>query len=160
LSGLLISAILAAAMSNLSAALNSLSSTTVVDFYSRMRPLSSEETRVRLARRATVVWGVLLFGLALLARNGGRVLEMGLSIASVAYGALLGVFLLGVLTRSATERGAISGMLCGLVLNFYLWLGTKVAFTWYVTAGSVATFLVGYLASRMFDGTRTPGAVG
>jgi len=156
LSGLLISAILAAAMSNLSAALNSLSSTTAVDFYARFRPQSTEERRVRLARRSTVVWAVVLFALAILARNGGRVLEMGLSIASVAYGALLGVFLLGVLTHSATERGAITGMIAGLALNVYIWLGTSVPFTWYVVLGSAATFLVGLVASFNLP-SRDPG---
>lgn len=145
--GLLISAILAAAMSNLSAALNSLSSTTIVDFYARMSPLSTEEHRVRLSRIATLGWGVLLFGLALLARNGGKVLEMGLSIASVAYGSLLGVFLLGVLTKRASERGAMLGMIFGFVFNLYLWLFTGIAFTWYVAMGSTITFLVGYSAS-------------
>jgi len=145
--GLLISAILAAAMSNLSAALNSLSSTTIVDFYARISPLSTEERRVQLSRRATIVWGLMLFGLALLARNGGKVLEMGLSIASVAYGSLLGVFLLGVLTKRASERGAMLGMASGLMLNLYLWLCTSIAFTWYVVLGSTATFVVGYSAS-------------
>jgi solute:Na+ symporter, SSS family len=147
ISGLLISAILAAAMSNLSAALNSLSSTTIVDFYSHMRPASTEMHRVQLSRMATVVWAVVLFALALLARHGGRVIEVGLSIASVAYGALLGVFLLGVLTRKATERGAMAGMICGLMLNLYLWLFTGVSFTWYVAMGSIVSFAVGYAAS-------------
>ncbi|AXC10334.1 hypothetical protein ACPOL_0983 [Acidisarcina polymorpha] len=146
-SGLLISAILAAAMSNLSAALNALSSTTIVDFYGRLRPQSTEERKVRLSRVATIGWGVALFGLALLARRGGKVLEMGLSIASVAYGSLLGVFLLGVLTRRASERGAMAGMLFGFLLNLYLWQFTKIAFTWYVVFGSIATFVVGYSAS-------------
>lgn len=149
ISGLLISAILAAAMSNLSAALNSLSSTTIVDFYAHWRPAASEEHRVRLSRFATVGWCLVLFGLAILARNGGRVLEVGLSIASVAYGSLLGVFLLGVMTRRASERGAMVGMLFGLVLNLYLWRFTHVAFTWYVTLGSILTFVVGYVASLL-----------
>jgi hypothetical protein len=91
-SGLLIAAILAAAMSNLSAALNSLSSTVIVDFYARIRPQSSEQRRMQLSRLAMVVWGLILFVLAPVARHGGRVIEVGLSIASVAYGALLGVF--------------------------------------------------------------------
>lgn len=143
-SGLLISAILAAAMSNLSAALNSLSSTTIVDFYGRWRPLASEQHRVRLSRLATVGWCLVLFGLAILARHGGRVLEVGLSIASVAYGSLLGVFLLGVLTRRASERGAMIGMMFGFLLNLYLWRFTLVPFTWYVTLGSILTFIVGY----------------
>jgi SSS family transporter len=147
ISGLLISAILAAAMANLSAALNSLSSTTIVDFYSRMNPHASEKHQVFLSRLAMVGWGVVLFALAIVARRGGRVLEVGLSIASVAYGSLLGVFLLGVLTRMASERGAMVGMLCGFVLNIYLWQFTKVPFTWYVALGSVTTFVIGYGAS-------------
>lgn len=156
LSGLLISAILAAAMSNLSAALNSLSSTTIVDFYARIVPHSTEERRVRLSRFATIGWGLLLFGLAILARSGGKVLEMGLSIASVAYGCLLGVFLLGVLTRSATQPGAMIGMVVGFILNIYLWLFTSVAFTWYVVIGSIATFLVGFCASQFLPSVPPP----
>ena len=154
ISGLLIAAILAAAMSNLSAALNSLSSTTIVDFYSKLRPNSTELRRVQLSRYATVGWGMLLFALAILARNGGKVLEVGLSIASVAYGALLGVFLLGVLTRKASEAGAMVGMVLGFILSLYLWLFTSVPFTWYVAIGSLATFAVGYAASYAMPRTR------
>ena len=149
-SGLLISAILAAAMSNLSAALNSLSSTTIVDFYSRLAPGVSEERKVRLSRVATVGWGLLLFALAVLARNGGKVLEMGLSIASVAYGSLLGVFLLGVLTKRASETGAMIGMGVGFALNMYLWLFTRVSFTWYVAFGCGTTFLIGLAFSGLW----------
>jgi SSS family solute:Na+ symporter len=149
ISGLLISAILAAAMSNLSAALNSLSSTTIVDFYARIRPQSTEKRRLFLSRVATVIWGCILFVLAILARNGGKVVEVGLSIASVAYGSLLGVFLLGVLTDHATERGAMVGMFFGFILNIYLWQFTKVPFTWYVVLGSILTFAVGYLCSLL-----------
>ena len=97
ISGLLIAAILAAAMSNLSAALNSLSSSTIMDFLLRFRPQADEQTRMRLSRLATFFWAMVLFGLAVLAlQKVGRVVEVGLQIASVAYGALLGVFLLGV----------------------------------------------------------------
>ena len=154
-SGLLISAILAAAMSNLSAALNSLSSTTIVDFYARWRPLASEERRMRLSRLATIGWGLVLFCLAILARHGGKVLEVGLSIASVAYGSLLGVFLLGVITQRASERGAMAGMLVGFLLNIYLWLFTRVPFTWYVALGSIVTFIVGYGVSIVLPRNKT-----
>jgi solute:Na+ symporter, SSS family len=154
MSGLLIAAILAAAMSNLSAALNALSSTTMMDFYLRIKPQTSDRTRLRLSRGATVIWGVLLFVLALASRRGGKVLETGLTIASLAYGGLLGVFLLGVLTRRATQAGTILGMLSGLALNIYLWSQTRVAWTWYVTLGATMTFAVGYLASLLIN-TRT-----
>jgi len=145
--GLLIAAILAAAMSNLSAALNSLASTSVMDLYARLRPQSSDEKRLKLARLSTIGWALILFALAILARNGGRVVEVGLSIASVAYGALLGVFLLGVLTKRATETGSMVGMLCGFLFNIYLWRFTKISFTWWVAFGSALTFAVGYLVS-------------
>lgn len=156
-SGLLIAAILAAAMSNLSAALNSLSSTTMIDFYLRARPQTSDRARLRLSRGATIVWGVVLFALALASRHGGKVLEKGLTIASLAYGGLLGVFLLGVLTRRATQAGTILGMLSGLALNVYLWWQTQVAWTWYVTLGATTTFCVGYLASFVMGNKIQPG---
>ena len=148
-SGLLVSAILAAAMSNLSAALNSLSSTTVVDFYGRWRPLATEEQRMRVSKLVTVGWGLALFGLAIMARHGGRVLEVGLAITSVAYGSLLGVFLLGVLDRRASEPGATAGMLVGFLLNIFLWRFSRVSFTWYIALGSAATFVIGFLVSRL-----------
>ncbi|MFI5105368.1 MAG: sodium:solute symporter, partial [Terriglobales bacterium] len=144
MAGLLIAAILAAAMSNLSAALNSLSSTTMMDFYLRFKPQTSDRARLALSRGATILWCVALFALALVSRQSRTVLVTGLSIASVAYGGLLGVFLLGVLTRRATQAGAIAGMLCGLALNVYLWKGTNIAWTWYVTFGATTTFVVGY----------------
>src|SRR5881398_3622129 len=56
-SGLLIAAILAAAMSNLSAALNSLSSSSIIDFYLRLRPNATESRRMLLSRAATIFWG-------------------------------------------------------------------------------------------------------
>ena len=152
IAGLMIAAILAAAMSNLSAALNSLSSTSMVDFYLRLKPDTSDRARIMLSRVFTLFWGVVLFIFGLASRHGGKVLETGLTITSVAYGGLLGVFLLGVLTRRANQTGAIAGMLCGLALNIYLWRWTKIAFTWYVIMGSLTTFFIGYLVSFMHDG--------
>jgi Na+/proline symporter len=150
ISGLLIAAILAAAMSNLSAALNSLSSSTIMDFYLRIRPHSDEEHKMRLSRFSTVFWAAVLFILALICLHRvGRVVEVGLQIASVAYGALLGVFLLGVLTRRATQNGAIFGMVCGFATELYLWQFTAVPWTWWVAIGTSAAFVTGYVASLL-----------
>jgi Na+/proline symporter len=152
ISGLLIAAILAAAMSNLSAALNSLSSTSIVDFYLARKPHTGEPRKVQLSRVATFLWALVLFGLAVLSLHKvGRVIEVGLQIASVAYGALLGVFLLGVLTRRANQAGAMIGMLCGFATELYVWLGTRVPWTWYVAIGTVVTFVVGYSASLLLQ---------
>ncbi len=168
IAGLLVAAILAAAMSNLSAALNSLSSTTVVDFYMHWRPNAEDRERMIISRASTVVWAFILFSVAVysvFAGGKGHVVEVGLSIASVAYGALLGVFLLGTLTRYATQPGAIIGMIFGFSLNLLLWLHPApfalagilvphIAFTWYVLIGSIVTFLIGTLASLLLPGGR------
>jgi Na+/proline symporter len=151
ISGLMIAAILAAAMSNLSSALNSLASTTVIDFYRpfiRGEAPPSEELRV--SRWMTLGWGIILVLLAFLSRGIKSVLEAGLTIASITYGSMVGVFLLGVLTRKANEKGAILGMAAGLVSMLAVWYLSGVAFTWYVLIGTVVTFTVGYITSRLF----------
>jgi len=181
IAGLLVAAILAAAMSNLSAALNSLSSTTVVDFYMHLRPQADARERNLIAKSSTVLWAIVLFAIAVYsihAGGKGHVVEIGLSIASVAYGCLLGVFLLGALTKFATQTGATIGMICGFAVNLVIWQFPgkvlwrdtirlpngrtfpgpmpggitipHIAFTWYVLIGSLATFLIGSLASLIF----------
>ena len=152
IAGLLIAAILAAAMSNLSAALNSLASSSMMDLYLRFRPNLEESKRLKLSRLATVVWAAVLFALAVIALHRvGRVVEVGLQIASIAYGAMLGVFLLGVLTTRAHQNGAIIGMICGFGMELYLWLGTQVPWTWWVAIGTTVTFVVGYLTSILWS---------
>jgi Na+/proline symporter len=146
--GLMIAAIFAAAMSNLSSALNSLASTTVVDFYrSFIRKNASPAETLRISRWMTVAWGVILVGLAILSRRIHSVLETGLTIASITSGSMVGVFLLGVLTKKANERGSICGMAAGLLSMLAVWYLSKIAFTWYVLIGTAITFGVGYLAS-------------
>src|SRR5258708_4826209 len=148
ISSLLIAAILAAAMSNLSAALNSLSSSTILDLFVRLRPQTDERSRMRLSRLATVAWAVVLFSLAVLSlHKAARVVEVGLQIASISYGALLGVFLLGVLTRRANQLGSAIGMLCGFAIEVYLWKFTPVPWTWWVAIGTLTTFSIGYATS-------------
>jgi solute:Na+ symporter, SSS family len=170
IAGLMVAAILAAAMSNLSAAVNSLSSSSMVDFYLQWRPAADERERRRMSRFMTVFWAMLLFVLALLSRGGGHVVEVGLSIASVAYGSLLGVFLLGTLSRSATEAGAMIGMIGGFAVNLFLWrqphslsfaIGgvpfvlPKIAWTWFVLIGSLLTFALGWTMSKIITNRYT-----
>jgi solute:Na+ symporter, SSS family len=157
ISGLLIAAILAAAMSNLSAALNSLSSSSMMDFYIRRHSQTNDRTQLRLSRVSTFVWALVLFALAILSLHKvARVVEVGLTIASVAYGALLGVFLLGVLTKRANQTGAMIGMFFGFCVELYLWLGTKVPWTWYVAIGTAVTFGIGYAVSLLSRNGTTP----
>jgi SSS family transporter len=148
LAGLAMAAILAAAMANLSAALNSLASTSIFDFIRPLLPNLGDAKYLKLARLATVFWAVILVGIGLAASHiGGSVLELGLSIASVTLGLLLGVFLLGCLTLRTGERAAIAGILTGLAAMLYVKFFTPIAFTWWVAIGSVVTYAAGWAAS-------------
>jgi SSS family transporter len=149
LAGLVVAAILAAAMANLSAALNSLASSSVVDFYKPFfKPQGDAKHFLRVSRFITLFWGAALIAIALLAQHVHKsVLELALTIASVPYGCMLGIFLLGVLTRRVSGMAAAVGAVGGLSVILAFMGLTAVAWTWYVAIGTIATFGVGMAAS-------------
>ncbi len=150
LAGLLTAAILAAAMANLSAAFNSLASSSVVDFYKPFfRSDADEKHYMRVSRAMTILWGVVLVAIARLTErfHEESVLELALTVASVAYGSMLGIFLLGVLTRRATSFGTLVGALAGLAVLMLVMTRTSIAWTWYVAIGTSVTFACGWAAS-------------
>ena len=149
LAGLLVAAVLAAAMANLSAALNALASSSVMDFFKPfVRPGAEEKYYLRVSRLFTLLWGLVLILIAVLAQRLHRsVLELALTIASVPYGSMLGIFLLGVLTRRASGRGAVWGALLGLATLAGVMSFTSIAWTWYVAIGTVVTFGGGWIVS-------------
>jgi len=144
LAGLVLASIVAVAMSNASGSLNSLASSSVMDFGGNRDALAPTQQLSR-SRLITVAWGVVL-GLLGLVRWGG-VLEAGLTIASITYGGLLGVFLLGTWNRRANETGALVGFVAGIATMVAVRFLTHLAFTWYVFAGTIVTFAVGSIAS-------------
>jgi SSS family solute:Na+ symporter len=149
IAGLVIAAIFAAAMSNLSGSLNSLASTTVLDFY---RPIAGSRVTdaqlLTLSRWLTAAWGVVLIAIAIVARDWGSVFTVGLTIASIVYGPMLGAFLLGVLTRSATESGAMAGIGVSLLAMIGVHQFSALAWTWYVLVGTSICVAVGAVVSR------------
>ena len=148
--GLVIAAIFAAAMSNLSGSLNSLASTTVIDFYQPLtRGRLADAQLLTLSRWLTAAWGVVLIAVAILARGWGSVFTVGLTIASIVYGPMLGAFLLGVLTRSANQTGVMAGIAVSLVAMIAVHQFTPLAWTWYVLTGTVVCVAVGPVVSRV-----------
>jgi SSS family solute:Na+ symporter len=139
LSGIVLASIFAIAMSNASGSLNSLASSSTLDLG------AAPTTSLRRPRQATLVWGVVLALLGLI--RWGPVLVAGLTIASVTYGGLLGVFLLGTWNRRATENGALIGFAAGIASLIAVARFTPLAWTWYVFVGTVVTFAVGSVAS-------------
>jgi SSS family solute:Na+ symporter len=155
LAGLLLASILAVAMSNASGSLNSLAASSILDF-SRLRGHSaSPEEFIRLSRRVTLLWGLVLMAFGLV--KWGPLLETGLTVASLPFGSLLGLFLLGTLDREANARGALIGMFTGLAAILAVYRFTHVAFTWYVMIGALVTFFVGAIVSRIAAGNPARG---
>lgn len=154
LKGLVLAAIAAVAMSNASGSLNSMAASSVVDL-SRLRGREADPARVlRLSRWMTLVWGGVLVVLGMV--RWGPVLEAGLTIASITFGSLLGLFLLGFFNRRATPNGALVGMVAGLAVMLWVKFFTPLAWTWYVLLGTAATFLAGSLASLLGRETLEP----
>jgi len=151
LAGLMIASIVAVAMSNASGSLNSLAASSVLDFSLLRGHNTDPQNLLRLSRRMTLVWGLVLMGFGLV--KWGPLLETGLTVASLPYGSLLGLFLLGTFDRGATARGALAGMFAGLTAVLCVFRFTNVAFTWYFLIGACVTFVVGALVSR----TTLPG---
>jgi SSS family transporter len=166
LTGLVIAAILAAAMSTVSGALNSLSAATTHDIYLPLTKRRPDDPGVlRIGKVFTLVWAVILIGGALLYRaQGTPVVVVALSIASFTYGGLLGGFFLGMLWRRAIQRDAIVGMAVGIAaMTFVVFarqivaaypaladtLGPlgRIAWPWYVLIGTSITLIVGILSS-------------
>jgi Na+/proline symporter len=113
--GLMIAAIFAAAMSSISAELNSLATTTVIDFYARYyRKEASDQHYLRVAKYATAFWGVVACVVALYASRLGSLIEVVNKFGSFFYGSLLGVFVLAIATKRATGRGAFYGLIGGM----------------------------------------------
>jgi SSS family transporter len=147
LAGILLASILAVAMSNASGSLNSLAASSVMDLAAlRGRP-TDPRNFMRISRRMTLVWGAVLIVLGLV--HWGPLLEAGLTVASLPFGSLLGLFLLGTFDARANSRGSLAGMFAGLTAVLLVFQFTKIAFTWYVLIGSCVTFAVGMVVSRM-----------
>jgi solute:Na+ symporter, SSS family len=146
LAGIVLASIFAVAMSNASGSLNALASSSTIDF-GRAGNAQAPAQQLQKSRYATLAWGIVLGALGL--APWGHVLEAGLTIASITYGGLLGVFLLGTWYRRANETGALVGLMVGIASTIAVRFCTHVAFTWYVFIGTLITLIVGSLASGL-----------
>ncbi|MFH1038142.1 MAG: sodium:solute symporter [PVC group bacterium] len=158
--GLLIASIFAAAMSSLDSAINAMSSSAIMDIYRPfIRPGASEKHYLMVSRIFVAVFCLLLIGAALLLNNipGGK-LWLGFKVTGFTYGALLGVFLLGVLTGKSNDRMNLWAMvsssllLLALTLVEHLLLSGRnlLAWPWYVVVGTLWTFFWGWLFSLSY----------
>ncbi len=115
LAGIMIAAVFAASMSSIDSSIHSMATATLVDFVERIRrePLA-DARRLRVARVLTLVYGVLAVGAAFYAMRQGRdVIDLLLTWLGFLAGPILGLFLLGMLTRRVREWHALVGVVAG-----------------------------------------------
>lgn len=155
ITGLVIAGVFSAAMSAISAVLSSLSTVTMSDFYSR---LSGREATTRLARLATVGFGVVCTLLALYVNNLGTILVASTRITTFFGGTLAGIFLLGILNKRANATGAFFGALTGFAGVILLAWQTNVSYMWYGFFSATLAFASGAIYS-LFSGAPSPDQV-
>ena len=147
LSGLVVAAIFAAAMSS---SLNSIAATFVADLYAPVARGRDDRHYLRVSRIATVIAGILQIAVGLgLQQQKQSALSTALSVASLINGPILGVFFLGA-SRRGGPPAAFAGMLTGLAVVLYVRFATPIAWPWYTVIGSLVTFGVGSLVAT-FD---------
>jgi len=173
ISGLIVAGILAAMMSTVASSLNSLASAATHDVYAPLAGrVGDEDHLLRVGRRFTLIWAVVLVGGAMLfqlVQQGTPVVVIALQIASFTYGGLLGAFVLGVLDSRATQRDVLIGMTVAIASTAALWAfrqfgtltqlgwaGRLLAFDplWFSLVGSLITLVVGGTTARLWPRTR------
>jgi len=168
--GVLIAAVLAAAMSTLSSSLNSSANAVVTDFYRPLRPHHPEGWYVLLSRIMTAVWGVAQMAVAYIAyRLGGNksVVDQVLAVAGFTMGLLLGLFILGSLRWRVSSSAALTGLICGFLVVFSIWLPSSalarafpewvpywyrqpvLAWPWFAPIGAGTTVLVALVVNLL-----------
>ncbi len=163
LTGALVAAVFAAAMSSLDSALNSMAAAVTVDFVKRFKPDVSDAGRLTFAKFVVVTAGVIGIGVGIYSsRTEAPLIDLILTFMGYFAGGLLGLFLLGMLTRRANGDGAFVGAIVGTLVvlmmtendlplpQMYAWLGREpVPFIWSTGLGLLITMGVGYLVSML-----------
>jgi solute:Na+ symporter, SSS family len=154
LSGVLAAAVLAASMSTLSSAYNSLATVSTLDFYQRyFKKEGSEAHFLNVTRGFTLAWALVIIVPAFMyAQTQGSILEVLSKIGSYFVGAKLGMYGLGFFSKHTSEKGLLVGVAVGFGVIWFVATKTPIAWPWYCGIGGSVTIIVGILASLLITG--------
>jgi SSS family transporter len=148
LAGLVIASIFAASMSAMSGGINALTNATVEDFYRRLlKPNAEGRELVRSARLISIAWGVITTVIALLVGRIGSIAYSYDKVNSLIGGVILGLFLLGMLTRKISGSAALAGAGVATLLLIVVAYGSPLAWLWYGLVGCATTFAAAWVGS-------------
>ena len=148
--GLMLAGIFAAAMSTLSSSINSLSASTSIDILDIQSRKISDKEKIKSSRLISLIWTIVIIAIStLLTNNKSPLVELGLGIASITYGGMLGIFMIGSFTKKINEKSALSGVFLSiagvLVIKYF-----KVFWPWYVPVGFIISYSSAFLFNKFF----------
>jgi Na+/proline symporter len=149
--GLLVAIIFLAAMGSSASGLNSLASTTVVDFYKRLgnRKSESQLKELSVSRWATIAWGVFCITVALYASKLGNLIEAVNILGSLFYGTILGIFLVAFYMKRVNGNNVFIAALIAEAFVVYCWYIDLTAFLWLNVIGCLIMMLIAFVLQML-----------
>ena len=150
--GLLIAAVIAAAMNSSSSILNALAGTTVVDFYKRIRKKEYSDSHLLFTSRImTFMWGLFAILFALYANKVGNLIQAVNILGSLFYGTILGIFLSGLFLRRVKSNAVFWAAIIGEGVVVLCFLFTEVSYLWYNVIGCLAVMGTALILTPVLD---------
>jgi Na+/proline symporter len=147
--GLLIAIIFLASMGSTASALNSLTSTTVIDIYKRfVNKSGSDEKYLRMSRIFTLLWGVVCIGMALFASRVGNLIEAVNILGSLFYGTILGIFLVAFYVKKVNGNAVFIAAVITEIVVFTCWIWNVMAFLWLNVLGCLLVVIIAMLLEQ------------
>ena len=141
--GLLIAIIFLASMGSTASALNSLTSTTVIDIYKRLINKEGSDIKyLSVSRWTTIVWGLFCILMALYASKLGNLIEAVNILGSLFYGTILGIFIVAFYFKRIGGTATFKAALITEVIIFAFWLTDSMAFLWLNVVGCVTLVII------------------
>jgi SSS family solute:Na+ symporter len=147
--GLLIAIIFLASMGSTASALNSLTSTTVIDIYKRLiHKEATDKTYLSVSRWTTIIWGVFCICMALYASKLGNLIEAVNILGSLFYGTILGIFIVAFYFKKIGGSATFIAAIITEVIIFSFWMTDLMAFLWLNVAGCIILVLIASIIEK------------
>ncbi len=154
LTGLLIASIFAAGMSTIATSVTSSSTIILTDYYQRFRKHAGNRERMLVLKLSSVGVGVAGILVAFAFMSVQSALDAWWALASIFSGGMLGLFLLGYISKKARNFDAVLGAVCGVILVCWIVISPFVHANLAIVFGTLLIFLVGFLSANLFNKRR------
>lgn len=154
LTGLLIASIFAAGMSTIATSVTSSSTIILTDYYQRFRKHAGNRERMLVLKLSSVGVGVAGILVAFAFMSVQSALDAWWALASIFSGGMLGLFLLGYISKKARNFDAVLGVVCGVILVCWIVISPFVHANLAIVFGTLLIFLVGFLSANLLNKRR------